>query len=89
MRLFELGMLLGGVVLFEVLDYGVVVIGDHAVIDDKTYRLDYYSALSGTVTTSSVATVTVNDPSALAPWYETFATETDFGILCTVTRSGL
>lgn len=47
----------------------------------KTYRLVHYSSLSGPATTSLVSTVTVNDPSAAAPWYETIASGTDFGVV--------
>lgn len=54
----------------------------------KTYSLMHYSSLSGSVETSLVNTVTVNDPSAVVPWYETYATEADRGVLAGSATSG-
>jgi hypothetical protein len=56
--------------------------------DGLTYKLYHYSGLSDGAVTTLVDTVTINDPSATSPWYESTATGVDEGVLAGATHAG-
>lgn len=78
--------------LLAIIDIGAVastnIYVEWLARDGLTYRLDHYDTLAGTIITSHVDTVTVNDPGAVAPWYTTTAIGFDPGVLSGNTTSG-